>query len=298
MKNLLLTFILFITISPTFSQAVAYYDNISFEDSCSYLFLDTTASNIWQIGNPNKIFFDSAYSHPNVIVTDTTNYYPKSNQSFFTLKLPHESFSDCETIITFWHKFNTDTLNDYGVVEVSHDLGNTWNILFTDTTYEVYYSRNGQGSSSNGYATGISSEWNYDFISYFWYLNNYGVPNDIWLRFSFYSDSVQDEKEGWLIDNIEITSYWWSAIKENGFFSSNTYPNPCSNSLKISAHTQKESYLILYIFDMNEEILKKKTNFNKEINLNTSTFKNGMYLYKLINLKDYSTSTGKFIVNK
>ena len=57
-----------------FSQAIAYYDNINFEDSCSYLYFNSSEPPIWQIGTPNKTFFNSAYSSPSEIITNTVNY--------------------------------------------------------------------------------------------------------------------------------------------------------------------------------------------------------------------------------
>ncbi|MEZ5195274.1 MAG: hypothetical protein R2764_02365 [Bacteroidales bacterium] len=45
----------------------------------------------------------------------------------------------------------------------------------------------------------------HDEIIFDSYLTVTGMPEKIWLRFSFYSDSIQNEKEGWMIDNIQIT---------------------------------------------------------------------------------------------
>ncbi len=56
-------------------QLCASYD-VNFEDDgswCNVIFQVDTISNpinIWEIGSPNKTGFDSAYSYPNVIITD------------------------------------------------------------------------------------------------------------------------------------------------------------------------------------------------------------------------------------
>ncbi|MDA3953800.1 MAG: transposase [Bacteroidales bacterium] len=44
------------------------------------MYFDSSEPPIWQIGTPNKTFFDSAYSSPNAIITDTVNYYPINNK--------------------------------------------------------------------------------------------------------------------------------------------------------------------------------------------------------------------------
>lgn len=57
-----------------------------FDSSNIYLQIDTTSSNnIWQVGQPSKTFFDSAYSPVNAIVTDTINSYPVNNHSAFDI---------------------------------------------------------------------------------------------------------------------------------------------------------------------------------------------------------------------
>ena len=63
------------------------WDTIKFESAYEYLNIDTSNQNIWQIGRPSKIFFDSAYSKEKAIVTDSINFYPVNNCSYFNLYL-------------------------------------------------------------------------------------------------------------------------------------------------------------------------------------------------------------------
>ncbi|MFI5135825.1 MAG: hypothetical protein ACHQD9_08235 [Chitinophagales bacterium] len=87
MKKLLLILIIVSLHSEIYAQGVPLDENITFETPDSLLKIDTTAGNIWEIGRPHKIFFDSAYSLPNAIVTDTLNPYPINNFSTFTIKI-------------------------------------------------------------------------------------------------------------------------------------------------------------------------------------------------------------------
>lgn len=147
MKNIILAVILVLLLSNVMAQyTILYADTIDFEKPCNYLFIDTSATNLWQKGIPGKTILDSAYSVPNSIITDTVNYYPTNNLSSFVLKLEPGSFGlGYNTDISFWHKFDTDSINDYGVVEVSYDTGNVWKVLRTDTTYIdfIFFNRNG-----------------------------------------------------------------------------------------------------------------------------------------------------------
>ena len=115
-KLLLLNLILIIT---TAGKAQI---TINFETPDSLLQIDTAnVNNVWQIGAPTKTFFDSAYSAPNAIVTDTFNFYSDTNHSVFTLKVydPSWGFFGPSIEVGYRHKFDTDSLQDGGYIEVS-----------------------------------------------------------------------------------------------------------------------------------------------------------------------------------
>src|SRR5690348_2572222 len=106
MKKIILGFFFLLFINACFAQP-PYYDTIGFEGGIHNLRIDTSqANNLWQVGKPSKIVFNSAYSIPSAIVTDTINPYPPNNISSFTI---------CEPLIhynlyhlSFTHKYNTD----------------------------------------------------------------------------------------------------------------------------------------------------------------------------------------------
>ena len=86
------TFILhFFVYSTTAQVYTQYFDGADtiFDNSVN-VELDTSNSNIWQIGASQKIIFDSAATVPNAIVTDTINSYPVNNVSRFTIKIHNQ----------------------------------------------------------------------------------------------------------------------------------------------------------------------------------------------------------------
>src|ERR1041384_4098256 len=91
MKKLYLTIsILFLAIGYSIAQLSVnqYFDGADTSATNSIIImLDTSSTNIWQIGRPQKIIFDSAATFPNALVTDTINNYPDSNVSRFTFKI-------------------------------------------------------------------------------------------------------------------------------------------------------------------------------------------------------------------
>ena len=298
-KNISLVFLLIQVFSGLSQSTIFYSDSINFEEPCNYLNVDSSSTNLWQIGTPSKIIFNTAYSMPFAIITDTINYYSSNNHSNFILKLEPESIGEDggQTFISFWHKFDTDSINDYGVVEVSYDEGNDWKVLYTDTSYVIYYERNGSYAGPR-LATGQSNGWVFDNIVFDFYLTGTGIPENIWLRFSFYSDSVQDDKEGWMIDNIQITGVMPWGIEENNIFYSYPYPNPCQEYLSIVVPKYENQNFTLFVYDLFGKLIESKKFAGEKIQINTLQYINGIYCYQITNNDDKGRSPGKFIIKK
>ena len=94
--------------------------------------MDTTnPNNIWQIGPPQKVIFNSASTAPNVIVTDTINSYPNSDTSRF-ITHTQSDFAVMGIMAFQWsQKLDYDTTGyDGGLVEYSIDGGTSWENAF------------------------------------------------------------------------------------------------------------------------------------------------------------------------
>lgn len=131
MKSTIKLFILiFLSFSKVNAQIIPLrgiynIDSCNFESACQYIGFSSDSNNIWQLGKPNKLFFDSAYSGTNAIVTDTGNSYQSTNHSYFDIKIPSKIFfKNC--VISFKHKFETDSLKDGGYIDISYDNGKNW----------------------------------------------------------------------------------------------------------------------------------------------------------------------------
>ncbi len=73
---LLLQVVSFSQIGPLFLL------KITFEDSAQYAVIDPNqVNNIWQKGIPDKVYFDSSFSVPYAIMTDTAGSLP--DKQFF-----------------------------------------------------------------------------------------------------------------------------------------------------------------------------------------------------------------------
>lgn len=108
-----------------------YFDNET--PPFEYLYIDSVNNpqNIWQIGIPEKDNIPLPYS-PNVsIVTDTMLPYPTNDTSSFIVAVCHYSQYGFAPYVAVsnWelnYYIDSDSLNDFGMIEISVDQGNTW----------------------------------------------------------------------------------------------------------------------------------------------------------------------------
>lgn len=296
MKQTLLLFFMLILSRISFSQIEMpiIWDTIIFDTSSSFISLDTTNTNIWQIGKPQKVIFDSAYSSGICLVTDTLNYYPLNDLSFFELyigEFNHKGYP-WNMFIEFKQKFDTDTLKDGCYITVSYDMGKTWINVFKDENWLRPFNFNenflritdtlangeiGFSGKSNGWLTST--------------LASYAIPcslkstqdnfNDtLIMRFNFYSDSENHNKEGFLIDDIRFYSLdLGGAVKQVEDLSLiKIYPNPTSNNIKIAFYNQY-SNIKVDILSLNGNLLYTE-NFSceTEVELTNLNLENGIYL--------------------
>jgi len=296
MKNLFLLLIISLTTLQSFAQWTEFvWDTITFEEPYEYLQIDTSSQNIWQIGEPSKIFFDSAYSINSAIVTDTLNYYPLNNYSYFDLNIGsyNVDWYPDDIFIEIKHKIDTDTLKDGGFITVSYDQGLTWMNIINDTVYgqatpswdnlnlynlydTLYNGEFGFSGHSNGWITTMFS-WHYIPVK-----NDIDVIGDTMIvRFNFISDSIENNKEGWMIDNIKLYSVdLGGGINDAKSLKFNIAPNPMNEISIIKLENYSE--IQLSIFNIQGQLVRQKKYFNNQsIIINKNNFNSGIYFVKI-----------------
>jgi len=285
-RELLILFCIVIT-TKIYGQdtiySIAYHhpqpvSNFEDRDTANYFYLDSTQSNnLWQIGTPSKTVFDGAYSAPLALITDTFNTYPNGNIS----SLEFVVRTDDATSISFWHRFNTDSLADGGVIEVSSDGGATWaNIINASSQFTFPYSLHNFYSStntisSNGNKPGFTgnSDWIQSTIQ--------GYAFDfIRFRFTFTSDSIDTNKDGWMLDSFDFTCLG-TGISEIGSDSPvHIYPNPTSNLISISSDKSIE------VKQVSVKDLSGKTIMTTDkTSIDLSNFGSGLYFIEVVTNK-------------
>jgi len=265
-----------------------------------FIIIDTTNhNNIWQIGHPNKILFNAALSIPNAIVTDTISSYPINNNSQFIIKAMYGSYFNC--YLVFYFKINTDSLKDFGTIEASGDYGATWvNIIKNPHQYGFTWSVTNAATGAlismppdTIPFTGTSSGW-YQFS--FATSDASIISNDTVLyRITFHSDNIQENKEGWMIDNISYGI--WEGINEFGDNSTTITPNPLTTSTQITFDKTYHN-ISFSLYDIQGKLmLQKQYADQSQIQLNREGLNNGMYFLKLT-LDERWVETGKVIISE
>lgn len=253
--------------------------------------LDSTNSRgSWQIGRPQKAVFDSAYTYPNVIVTDTVNSYPINDTSVFVFKVNNRYDNGIGrwyvfTGLFFRYKLEIDS-GEIAKIEFSTDSGTHWvNILDEDTTYDIDW------AGRRPDLTKSTSSWEYfgvDFYKWVFYnqskYSHYINGDTTYVRFTFISDSIQTNKDGWMIDNIGINQYTESVadVSNNNLIS--IYPNPAKEHIYIKANYNYYAVPKVTIYDRLGRVVLAEQNVPSN-NYLSIDLPNGVYTLK------YATDT-------
>ncbi|MCW3071833.1 MAG: hypothetical protein JWO44_1723 [Bacteroidetes bacterium] len=257
----------------------SYYNSL-------FVHIDPTAGNIWQVGKPQKIVFDSAGTAPNAIVTDTINNYPVNNTSTFYFNVV--PFMTHGILGIQWQqKLDMDKKTDGGIVEFSIDYGATWQNAFNNPhVYNFFgYDPQNQDTLSTGeYAfSGTDSTWRDVWLCYdmSWMST---VVDSIKVRFTFKSDSVNNNREGWMIDNMNAHVTIIHPVKEVGsadYF--NIYPNPAKNIINIQLKDTHEYHIIehMELYNSAGKLMQEWKNIPVRYWFSTENFPSGVYYLKI-----------------
>ena len=247
----------------TFSQAdLPWHVEFDFETIEYKNFITLDSSLVWQVGEPSKSYLDTAFSGAKVIMTDTLNPYPANTKDCFYLiidpiKYLWFGYTICE--LEFQHKTDCDTITEGGYIEVSYDKGKKWkNIIYDSIHFEIddwtftysenFYEKDDTLETGMPAFSGNHLAWQYS--KFMW--GTGGVKKNsidtVLIRFCFLSDSIQTNKDGWMIDDIKITVITPSNINKNNHYTGiRVIPNPVKDiSLIDLSHINTPERIIVY----------------------------------------------------
>ena len=283
------TFILhFFVYSTTAQVYTQYFDGADtiFDNSVN-VELDTSNSNIWQIGASQKIIFDSAATVPNAIVTDTINSYPVNNVSRFTIKI-HNQIQSWGILAVQWkQKLDMDTTYDGGIIEFTTDHGLSWQNAFNNPyVYNFYgYETGNQDTLNTGeYAfSGTDSTWRDIWLCFeLSWMSQF--PDTLMFRFTLKSDSVDNAKEGWLIDNFiaHLTViHILDDVEKKEYLT--VYPNPSTGIIYIETRKLMDFHIIesMELVNAQGRVVERWTNIPTRFWFDSGKYDDGLYYLKV-----------------
>lgn len=295
---------------------IIWEETIDFESPYVYLTTDSIADNLWQIGTPSKLLLNQALSPELAILTDTANFYPNDSYAYFDIaigsfNMPHYEY---QVFLDFKHKYHTDTLADGGYLTFSFDNGETWLSLQEAEDFWWYCGFNVEQlgfytpdqtlvNGMAGFSGTNTSEWTNSYFT--WHLlpvlrssDSNCFPDTTIIRFNFVSDSTDNSKEGWMIDDLRLYAVdLGSNIKEYQPLAFNIAPNPSSNFSRITFDEVKNN-IHLHLYNAHGQRVYTNNYHNRQsVDLNTQHLPTGLYQIQLQLDNTYRTSKSLIITH-
>ena len=257
--------------------------------------LDTAGidSNIWQIGSTSKLVFTGGAGTVNGIMTDTSGNYPVPANAWFKIVLAH-SFNP---IITFWHRYQFDSLKAGGIVEYSQDSGISWKNVGVCPSLEKY-NMYGELDTLNDGEPAFTGNSNSGLMSQFFFFNCMGERTTstscypdwslmgtwptppVWIRFRIVADSSAIPMAGWIIDSIKIADHYCPGlVKPKTPLSTSITPNPANNFLVIESPDNIDQIEVLNM--TGQQLLAKSGINSQKSDLNISSLPVGFYFVRV-----------------
>ena len=275
----------FACITSITATAQEYYQYFDGADTSIYnsviISIDSSDTDVWQIGPPQKNIFTMAATVPNVIVTDTVNPYPPNDTS--TFQFPVLGWSWGIMAIQWAQKIDLEEQMDHGIVEFSIDSGNTWQNAFNNPYVYNFYGYDIANvdtlpSGEIGF-TGTDTLWRDIWLCYdmSWMQT---FEDSLLVRFTFRSDSVHTMQDGWMIDNIMIhqTIIHTVGEKEQEDYLQ-IFPNPADDRFTISVQKTNGFHIIerMRLFDASGRIVDQWQNIPTNFFVDSRKYPNGIY---------------------
>jgi hypothetical protein len=281
-------------------DTVGIWENITFEEPTPYITILPLPQNTWQIGKPQKTFFDSAYTTPFAIVTDTMNPYPAGNYSCFELTIDNPYGASC--YVDFKHKYDSRPDHDGGYITVSWDDGISWHNIATDRSGPYYCFPAHLNCSMYGNInlptsllfngeygfSGHSAGWVHTCLE--WYTPIVS-KSTMRLRFNFISDTLQQNMEGWLIDNILVFSIDMGlGIREfvDGSSHSWFFPNPVRNTASFTMNRTYDNVHYELTDSRGSVVRNENLGICSDFTFNTGNLSPGIYFMRLFMGSQYT----------
>jgi len=268
--------------------------------------LDTSVSNVWQIGKPQKLVFDSAATIPNALITDTVATYPPNTSSSVTITITPTNPWWYYGILAFqWtQKLDLEQGKDGGLLEFSFDTGQTWQTAFNNPYVYNFYGFDFNYLDTLGTDTivfsGTDSVWRDVWLCFdMSYFNGFEELNPLMFRFTLLSDSVDTQQDGWIVDNMLAHITYIHTIEEKAQEEyMKVYPTVTDGRIHIDTKKFMEYHVIedIQLFNMMGQVVQQFGRRPTRTFIELGDHPNGTYLLRV--RTNMRTETFPVVVSK
>jgi hypothetical protein len=309
MKKSLLIILINLIVFQLSAQKPIMYDSLFYFDSTGmshqtpivfdmsnpadqeYFVIDTSqVNNIWQYAKVNKPGF--AQLNSIALTTDSVANYPINDTSSFIFKI---IFSTMNTTlhdfislgITLHHKYQTDSLHDGLRIEYYSFFNHEW-VNGTWGLQNLVVNRDSSYNWGNYY---IADPLSGNQVAFHYSRLAYAIPgvkgsvDSVLLRFTFVSDSIQNNMAGWLIDSImiEANCFCTGGFNECKLAQNDYLAYYDGNSIIINSLLAENRKSDFTLFDMmGRELLIDEIHFGINT-INVDNLPTGYYIVKVKN---------------
>jgi hypothetical protein len=271
-------------------------DECDFSDTCEYVEIPNPSSNMWVRGDSQKSILTSTGG---VMITDSVNSYPNETNASFEVHWPAWNQYPLSLIMSFHHSMDSDSLLDGGIIEVSRDYGATWTNVIEDQSNMLFLSNELYTSSDTLFTgeKGFSGTFvdRYTEIEWVWMFPIKEFPTDtMYYRFRFISDTINNQKEGWMISDIAFSyADLGTGLEERVLFDFSIAPNPSNGLIEVSSPSEVEKAILR---DLNGNTVQVELLGNKKV-LNYSGLSKGIYFLQLQTSDDRLSQVKRLIID-
>lgn len=259
-------------------------------NSAIFVKIDSSQGNSWEIGEPQKTYFNAASTFPNVLITDLNNSYKINETSRFTFVMPDDvlHWNGGVLAIQWNQKLDFDNNRDGGILEyrLLDSLTNPWLPVYPSPYVYNFYGNlqaNFDTLANGGYAfTGRDTVWRNIWLCFdvSWVQYHQGLE----LRFSILSDSIDNHKEGWMIDNLYVAPTFVHTLVENKQVNYlEVSPNPSHGKFTLHLAKRIGFHLIeeLSIINSNGKVIQHFENIPSKFDFDISGETPGTYYLRV-----------------
>lgn len=263
---------------------------------------ENDSTNIWQIGAPQKTFFTTAATSPNVLVTDTLLPYPSSDTSVFYVDLSLDGFSWGVIALEWMQQLDYPAGEEGGTIEFWNPDTEIWENCFNNPLVYNFYGYDASNVATTPFGTqftGMDSTWNSIWLCFD--MSYFSIYTDtILVRFMHFSDTTANTHDGWMIDNMisHPTMVHTVAEKEQAKYME-VYPTASTDGLfHIKGKKKQEFHIIehLEVYDSNGKLVKSFGTLPTVYTLNLGDLPAGNY--RLHITTNFETNTFPIILTK